>query len=364
MASGIMSAQRALGSTVGFAVLGSILAAALTATLSAHLANALPRSDRAQGGRGDDHRRRQPARLHGRDRARAAHPAPGPGDARRRFSRPRTPTSSRAFASASPPRWCSWPSCSRPASPDFRAARAPSRTPSARRGRSSRKRARSRAEPENGRSALPAGHEHHHEARRRPPRGRPSAGIPRCPSSTSRSRRTSTSAFLRPSRSRRACSTRARRRPGRSRAGQCRCVSWSHLDSESTITGRAAGPAIVEIEFPAMRLRVRCRRARGDGHVRGPVRANAAACGGEPGAFGRRVRVRARRLHALARETREGDRLRARPVHAALRVLRLERPRARRSSSQGDSARGSGTAPSAPRGAGSGRRRCSRPCCS
>ena len=42
MASGIMSAQRALGSTVGFAVLGSILAAALTATLSAHLASALP----------------------------------------------------------------------------------------------------------------------------------------------------------------------------------------------------------------------------------------------------------------------------------------------------------------------------------
>ena len=42
MASGIMSAQRALGSTVGFAVLGSILAAALTVTLSAHLASALP----------------------------------------------------------------------------------------------------------------------------------------------------------------------------------------------------------------------------------------------------------------------------------------------------------------------------------
>jgi EmrB/QacA subfamily drug resistance transporter len=42
MASGIMSAQRALGSTVGFAVLGSVLSAALTATLSAHLAGALP----------------------------------------------------------------------------------------------------------------------------------------------------------------------------------------------------------------------------------------------------------------------------------------------------------------------------------
>jgi hypothetical protein len=42
MASGIMSAQRALGSTVGFAVLGSVLAASLTVTLSAHLAEALP----------------------------------------------------------------------------------------------------------------------------------------------------------------------------------------------------------------------------------------------------------------------------------------------------------------------------------
>jgi hypothetical protein len=42
MASGIMSAQRALGSTVGFAVLGSVLAASLTATLAAHLAEALP----------------------------------------------------------------------------------------------------------------------------------------------------------------------------------------------------------------------------------------------------------------------------------------------------------------------------------
>jgi len=42
MASGIMSAQRALGSTVGFAVLGSVLAASLTATLAAHLAQSLP----------------------------------------------------------------------------------------------------------------------------------------------------------------------------------------------------------------------------------------------------------------------------------------------------------------------------------
>jgi len=42
MASGIMSAQRALGSTVGFAVLGSVLAAFLTTTLGEHLAQALP----------------------------------------------------------------------------------------------------------------------------------------------------------------------------------------------------------------------------------------------------------------------------------------------------------------------------------
>jgi hypothetical protein len=37
-----MSAQRALGSTVGFAVLGSVLAASLTVTLSEHLAQAVP----------------------------------------------------------------------------------------------------------------------------------------------------------------------------------------------------------------------------------------------------------------------------------------------------------------------------------
>ena len=41
MASGIMSAQRALGSTVGFAVLGSILAAWLGVTLARHLAPVL-----------------------------------------------------------------------------------------------------------------------------------------------------------------------------------------------------------------------------------------------------------------------------------------------------------------------------------
>ncbi len=42
MASGIMSAQRAIGSTVGFAVLGSVLAAWLSATLVDDLATALP----------------------------------------------------------------------------------------------------------------------------------------------------------------------------------------------------------------------------------------------------------------------------------------------------------------------------------
>lgn len=42
MASGIMSAQRAIGSTVGFAVLGSVLAAWLGATLERDLATVLP----------------------------------------------------------------------------------------------------------------------------------------------------------------------------------------------------------------------------------------------------------------------------------------------------------------------------------
>jgi EmrB/QacA subfamily drug resistance transporter len=42
MASGIMSAQRAIGSTVGFAVLGSVLAAWLGATLEPDLATVLP----------------------------------------------------------------------------------------------------------------------------------------------------------------------------------------------------------------------------------------------------------------------------------------------------------------------------------
>ncbi|WP_204800670.1 DHA2 family efflux MFS transporter permease subunit [Mycobacterium riyadhense] len=42
MASGIMSAQRAIGSTIGFAVLGSVLAAWLTATLEPHLEPVVP----------------------------------------------------------------------------------------------------------------------------------------------------------------------------------------------------------------------------------------------------------------------------------------------------------------------------------
>jgi EmrB/QacA subfamily drug resistance transporter len=44
MASGIMSAQRAIGSTVGFAVMGSILSAWLAATLDADLAPVIPDS--------------------------------------------------------------------------------------------------------------------------------------------------------------------------------------------------------------------------------------------------------------------------------------------------------------------------------
>jgi len=42
MAAGIMSAQRAIGSSVGFAVLGSVLAAWLGATLDPHLTTAIP----------------------------------------------------------------------------------------------------------------------------------------------------------------------------------------------------------------------------------------------------------------------------------------------------------------------------------
>jgi hypothetical protein len=115
MASGIMSAQRALGSTVGFAVLGSVLAASLTATLSAHLAAALP----------DDTERREVAdAIIGSANPRAYAAEIGPGRpirtrARRRSARSSTPptrTSSRASASVSRrrsscSRWCSSRAC-------------------------------------------------------------------------------------------------------------------------------------------------------------------------------------------------------------------------------------------------------------
>src|SRR4029077_13842389 len=42
MASGIMSAQRALGSTAGFAIMGSILAVVVSATLPAKLESVIP----------------------------------------------------------------------------------------------------------------------------------------------------------------------------------------------------------------------------------------------------------------------------------------------------------------------------------
>ena len=48
MASGIMSAQRAIGSTVGFAVLGSVLAAWLAATLERRPRGGDPRCRRAR----------------------------------------------------------------------------------------------------------------------------------------------------------------------------------------------------------------------------------------------------------------------------------------------------------------------------
>ncbi len=61
MASGIMSAQRALGSTVGFAVLGSVLAASLTVTLSEHLVEAIP--DPAERGRSPQRSSATPTRV-------------------------------------------------------------------------------------------------------------------------------------------------------------------------------------------------------------------------------------------------------------------------------------------------------------
>jgi hypothetical protein len=48
MASGIMSAQRALGSTAGFAIMGSVLAAVVAATLPGKLAPYLPEPGRQE----------------------------------------------------------------------------------------------------------------------------------------------------------------------------------------------------------------------------------------------------------------------------------------------------------------------------
>ena len=84
MASGIMSAQRAIGSTIGFAVLGSVLAAWLAATLEPDLATVV--TDPAE---------RQAIAQHDRRRARTRAPT-----SRRsgRGSRSRTPTRSSASA--------------------------------------------------------------------------------------------------------------------------------------------------------------------------------------------------------------------------------------------------------------------------
>jgi hypothetical protein len=55
MASGILSAQRALGSTAGFAIMGSVLAAVVALTLPGkfepYLPNEQQRDDAASGGR-------------------------------------------------------------------------------------------------------------------------------------------------------------------------------------------------------------------------------------------------------------------------------------------------------------------------
>ena len=94
MASGIMSTQRALGSTVGFAVLGSILAATLTATLSDNLAGALPDPVEREEVAGGDHPERESPRLRCCDRARPTdptsrrrHPGGNPGGRRQRLHR-------------------------------------------------------------------------------------------------------------------------------------------------------------------------------------------------------------------------------------------------------------------------------------
>jgi hypothetical protein len=69
MASGIMSAQRAIGSTVGFAVLGSVLAAWLVATLDPDLATVIADPSRAPRHRVGDRRQRQSARARRGNRA-------------------------------------------------------------------------------------------------------------------------------------------------------------------------------------------------------------------------------------------------------------------------------------------------------
>ena len=78
MASGIMSAQRAIGSTIGFAVLGSVLAAWLAATLEPDLATVRHQSGRAPGHREHDRRSANP-RAHVAEigpRQPIAHPDP------------------------------------------------------------------------------------------------------------------------------------------------------------------------------------------------------------------------------------------------------------------------------------------------
>ena len=71
MASGIMSAQRAIGSTVGFAVLGSVLAAWLNATLEPDLATVLPNAAERAAVAQSDRAKRQSARARRGDRSAA-----------------------------------------------------------------------------------------------------------------------------------------------------------------------------------------------------------------------------------------------------------------------------------------------------
>ncbi|MEU3047054.1 DHA2 family efflux MFS transporter permease subunit [Streptomyces sp. NPDC006984] len=80
MASGIMSAQRAIGSTFGFAALGSILTVWLGNTLSADLSEAVPDAEARQAIADRIVDEANPPRLRGRGRPRqaAAHPVPRP----------------------------------------------------------------------------------------------------------------------------------------------------------------------------------------------------------------------------------------------------------------------------------------------